>query len=135
MKSKIKLDDFSAFIMYSLLLSTLLLNNGFYIFFPLLTLFVLLYQLQQPFKPSIFSIFCLQHYLQIASAVWLCNYLDMTLTTTPFSGLRLRWPLVLALLLYFYLYFTFKIKYQNKRGTALGQVLASFHPRNYYMLM
>jgi len=52
------------------------MNNGFYIFLPLLTVLALLYHLQQPFKPGVFSLIVFQHFLQIAAGVWLCNYLD-----------------------------------------------------------
>ena len=87
MAEKIKIDDISVFFICTLLFSTLLMNNGYYVFFPLLGLLILLYLIQQPFKPAIFSLLCIQHYLQIASAVWLCNYLDKEINyNTPFRS-------------------------------------------------
>lgn len=72
---KISIDAQSSFLLVALLLVLLLLPNGFYLFFPVLVLYILLYQMQQPYKPGIFTLIILQHFLQIAAAVWLCNYL------------------------------------------------------------
>jgi hypothetical protein len=72
---RIKVDEQSSFLLLSMLLSLLLFPNGFYLFFPVLILYFLLYQMQQPYKPAIFTVLILQHFLQIATAVWLCNYL------------------------------------------------------------
>jgi len=74
--NRIKVDDISKFVLIGLLLSSLLFNNGFYVFLPLLTVFVLLYFVQQPHTPGVFSLIIIQHFLQIAAGVWLCNYLE-----------------------------------------------------------
>ena len=72
----IKIDQLSLFVIFSLCVGLILLNNGFYIFLPVATLILLFYWLQQPYKPGVFTLILIQHFFQIASAVWLCNYLD-----------------------------------------------------------
>ncbi len=73
---RIQIDAISWFFIISLLCYSFFIQNGFYVFLPLLTFLVLLYVVQQPYKPGVFSLFIFQHYLQIAAGVWLCNYLD-----------------------------------------------------------
>jgi hypothetical protein len=72
---RIKIDEQSSFLLMAVLFCLLLFPNGFYLFFPVMVLYFLLYQMQQPFKPAVFTVIILQHFLQIATAVWLCNYL------------------------------------------------------------
>lgn len=72
----IKVDEQSSFLLVVICLSLLLFNNGFYLFFPVLIIYLVLYLLQQPYKPGVFSLIAIQHFLQIAAAVWLCNFLD-----------------------------------------------------------
>lgn len=71
----IKIDDQSKFLLIVILLSLLLFNNGIYMFLPMAALYVVLYYLQQPLKPAVFSIITVQHFLNIIAGVWLCNYL------------------------------------------------------------
>ena len=71
----IRIDEQSKFLLLVILLSLLLMNNGFYLFITVATVYVVVYLLQQPFKPAVFSLIALQHFLQIAAGVWLCNYL------------------------------------------------------------
>ena len=75
MIKRIKIDEQSSFLLAALCLILLIFNNGFYLFFPVLVIYILVYLLQQPFKPGVFSLIALQHFLQIAAGVWLCNYL------------------------------------------------------------
>ena len=72
----IKIDQLSLFVIFTLCVGLIPFNNGFYLFLPVATLICLFYWLQQPYKPGVFSLILVQHFLQIASAVWLCNYLD-----------------------------------------------------------
>lgn len=71
----IKIDSFSWFFIVSLVSFTLVVQNGFYVTLPLVTLLLLLYNVQKPFTPGVFSLIIIQHFLQIAAGVWLCNYL------------------------------------------------------------
>lgn len=58
-----------------LLLIQLFFNNGIYLFAGGLTFWIIFFNLQQPYKPSIFTIAFLYHLVQIMAGVWLCNYL------------------------------------------------------------
>ena len=71
----IKIDEQSKFFLLVILLSLLLFDNGFYMAIPTAALYYILYNLQQPNKPGVFSIITLQHFLNIIAAVWLANYL------------------------------------------------------------
>lgn len=80
----IKIDEMSMVFIIGSLLMCLVMQNGFYVFLPLFTFFVLIYFVQQPYKPGVFSLIILQHYLQIAAGVWLCNYIDQDINyNTP----------------------------------------------------
>lgn len=76
MIKRIKIDEQSSFLLTGLCLCLLLFNNGWYLFFPVAAIYLLLFLIQLPYKPGIFSLIAIQHFLQIASAVWLCNFLD-----------------------------------------------------------
>jgi len=71
----IKIDEQSKFFLIVILLSLLLFNNGLYMFIPTAALYFILYNLQQPNRPGVFSIISLQHFVNIIAAVWLANYL------------------------------------------------------------
>src|SRR5687767_6934943 len=76
LKKRITIDQESQAFLLILLASLLLFNNGFYLLVPCVVLFYILYHLQQPNKPGIFSVIALQHFMQIIAAVILCNYLE-----------------------------------------------------------
>jgi hypothetical protein len=48
---------------------------AFYYFQGWLFFFVLISQLQQPYKPSVFTIILIYHFVQISASIWQCNYL------------------------------------------------------------
>ncbi len=70
----IKFDDGAQGFLVLLLFSQLFFTNGAYLFLGYLILGFVIYQLQQPLKPSVFSIIFLYHFLQIAANIWLSNY-------------------------------------------------------------
>ena len=72
---RVRIDNQSKFLLLVICLSLLIFNNGFYLFFPVAVIYILVYQLQQPYKPGVFSLIALQHFFQIAAGVWLCNYI------------------------------------------------------------
>ncbi len=57
------------------LLAQLFLNNGIYLFFGTICFAVILFNLQQPYKPAIFTLIFLYHFIQISAGIWLSNYL------------------------------------------------------------
>ena len=72
----IKIDEQSKFFLVVILLSLLLFDNGLYMFIPTAVLYFVLYNLQQPLKPAVFSLLVVQHFISIIAGVWLANYLD-----------------------------------------------------------
>ena len=74
--TRIKIDEQSKFLLIVILMSMLLFNNGIYLFVPLAVLYIIIYNLQQPFKPAVFSLIAIQHFVNITAAVWLANYLE-----------------------------------------------------------
>ena len=81
----IKIDEQSSFLLTAVLLGLLLFPNGFYLFLPVATIYLTLYLLQQPYKPAVFSLVAIQHFLQIIAGVWLCNYLGKDIDYNTFS--------------------------------------------------
>jgi hypothetical protein len=71
----IKVDEVSKFLLLSVVLSQLFLNNGLYLFLCLATLSVLFFLVQQTYKPGVFALILVQHILQIIAGVFLSNYL------------------------------------------------------------
>lgn len=67
----------AAFIL--LLFGQLFLDNGLYLFVGLAVLGFCLYYLQQPLKPSVFTIIFIYHFIQVSANVWLSNYLGKDL--------------------------------------------------------
>ena len=66
-------DQESKAIFAGLLLSQLFFGNGWYLFICVLTIYVILYYLQQPLKPGVFAVIALNHFAQIIAAVWQAN--------------------------------------------------------------
>lgn len=58
-----------------ILLSQLFFLNGIYLLISMICLLVGLYYLQQPYKPSVFTIIFFYHFLQIIAGVWQATYL------------------------------------------------------------
>lgn len=75
LQSKILFDNDSLIFLLLLLLSQLFFNNGVYLLFGGICFWVIFSNVQQPFKPSVFSIMLFYHILQIMAGVWLSNYL------------------------------------------------------------
>jgi hypothetical protein len=108
--SKIQFDDASQNILVLILFIQLLLNNGIYLFMGSLILGLVLINLQKPFKPAIFTLIFLYHFLQISAGVWLSNYLGEDINyRSPSTG-------VATVLSYFGLVFLMLpiIYYNNK---------------------
>ncbi len=62
-----------------LFLGQLFLDNGIYLVFGSVCLGAVLYNLQQPLKPSIFTIIFIYHFMQISANIWLSNYLGVNI--------------------------------------------------------
>lgn len=117
-QKRIKIDEQSSFLLVALSLILLLFNNGFYLFFPVAVIYLLLYMLQQPYKPGVFSLIAIQHFLQIAAAVWLCNYLgkDIDYDTRSRSTAIIASSIGLCFLLAPIIYYQQKLPNQSRKS-------------------
>jgi len=115
---RIRIDEQSRFFLLVLCLGLLLFNNGIYLFFPVAVIYVLLYQLQQPYKPGVFTLIALQHFLQIAAGVWLCNYLgkDINYNTSSRATAIVASSIGLCFLLGPIVYYQGKIPAQSRKS-------------------
>ena len=75
MRTKIYFDDATRGFLLLFLISQLFFTNGILLFVGMIIFFLLVNVLQQPYKPSVFTIMLLYHFLQISAAVWESNYL------------------------------------------------------------
>ena len=79
-------DDAKGFLLL-LLIAQLFLNNGIYLFFGGICLALLFSRLQIPFKPGVFTIIFLYHFIQSSAGVWLSNYLGEDINfKSPMAG-------------------------------------------------
>ncbi len=72
---KIKFDDGAQGFLILFLLSQLFFTNGIYLFFGGICFWIIFSNLQQPLKPSVFTIIFIYHLIQVLSGVWLSNFL------------------------------------------------------------
>ncbi len=73
--NKIKIEEGVKIFLIFLLISQLFFINGIYLFACVLCFYIGSYYLQQPYKPSVFTIIFIYHFLQIISGVWQATYL------------------------------------------------------------
>jgi hypothetical protein len=75
MRTKIHFDEGTKGFLLLLLISQLFFTNGLILFVGMVIFFILFNNLQQPFKPSIFTIILIYHFLQISAGIWQSNNL------------------------------------------------------------
>jgi hypothetical protein len=75
MKSKIHFDDAARGFLLLILISQFFFTNGIILFVGMAIFFILISNLQQPYKPSVFTIILIYHFVQISAAIWQSNYL------------------------------------------------------------
>jgi len=69
-------------------LSLLFFNNALYLALGMLLFGYIIYRLQIPYKPSIFTIVFLYHFIQVSAWVWMVNYMGVDINfKSPHSGL------------------------------------------------
>ena len=71
---RVQFDGGALSFIFILIAVQILFTNGVYLATGLICFCVVIYHLQQPLKPSIFSIVFLYHLMQIMAGVWLSNY-------------------------------------------------------------
>ncbi len=79
MKANIKLDDGAKGFLIVFLLSQFFFASGIFLFVGMVVFFIIFYNIQQPLKPSVFTIILIYHFIQISAGVWQSNYLDKPL--------------------------------------------------------
>jgi len=72
-------DGESRIVFFIILIWQFFLPNYIYLIACLLIIFVIVYYLQQPLKPGIFTFIACNHFLQIIGGVWLANYVGKDL--------------------------------------------------------
>jgi hypothetical protein len=75
MRRYINFDEGAKSFLLLLLIAQLFFTNGIYLFTGALCFATIIYYLQQPYKPTVFSIIFIYHFIQVAAGVWLSNYL------------------------------------------------------------
>lgn len=73
--NRIQFDEGAKGFLLLLLFGQLFLTNGIYLFFGALTFGIVLYRLQQPIKPSIFTLIYIYQFIQVSASIWLSNYI------------------------------------------------------------
>ncbi len=73
-QKRISFDEGAQGLLLLLLISQLFLNNGIYLFIAAICFAVIIHYLQQPLKPSVFTMIFIYHFIQIAAGIWLSNY-------------------------------------------------------------
>jgi len=73
---KIQYDDGASAFLVILLFAQLFFTNGIYLFLGGISLWLIFSNLQQPYKPSIFTIIFIYHLIQVMAGVWLSNFLE-----------------------------------------------------------
>jgi hypothetical protein len=85
--NKIFFDDGAQGFLILFLLCSLFLNNGIYLFIGALCFAGLSIRLQQPMKPSVFTLIFIYHFLQVAAFILLSNYSEQDINfKSPSSG-------------------------------------------------
>lgn len=77
MRTRIIFDDSSKNLLFLMIILQLLFTNGILLCGGMLIFFYIFYNLQQPYKPSIFTIILFYHFIQISAAVWQSNSLGL----------------------------------------------------------
>jgi hypothetical protein len=75
MKSKIYFDDAARSLLLLILISQFFFTNGVLLFAGMAIFFVLISNIQQPYKPAVFTIMLIYHFVQISASIWQSNYL------------------------------------------------------------
>ncbi|HRN78736.1 MAG TPA: hypothetical protein PKY29_01350 [Ferruginibacter sp.] len=88
--NKIKLDDSGQNFLVLFMLFQLFFFNGVYLFFGAIVFGMILINLQRPYKPSVFSLLFVFHFIQISAGIWLSNYLGFDINyRSPNTGLAI----------------------------------------------
>lgn len=110
-QSRISFDGGSQALLMLLFFGQLFFNNGLYLFIGAVFFWIVFSNLQQPLKPSIFTIIFVYHFIQISASVWLSNYIGQPVDyRSPHAGDAIIFSYIgLAILIIPVIYFQNKI--------------------------
>ncbi len=75
MKRTIQYDEGAKGLLLLFLIAQLFLTNGIYLFVGVCVFGMILIKLQQPYKPSVFTVIFIYHFIQVVAGIWLSNYI------------------------------------------------------------
>ncbi len=110
MRASIYFDDSTKMLLLMLLIAQLIFNNGILLFAGMAIFFVLISYLQQPYKPSVFSIILIYHFIQISAGVWQSNYLGKDIN---YRSSNTEYAIIVSFIGLLFLFLPI-IYYQNK---------------------
>ena len=110
MRTKIYFDDSTKMLLLLLLVFQLFFSNGILLFIGMALFFILVNNLQQPYKPSVFSIILLYHFIQISAGIWQCNYLGVDIN---YRAINTYYAILISYIGLLFLFLPI-IYYQNK---------------------
>jgi len=86
-QSRISFDGGSQALLVLLFFGQLFFNNGIYLFIGAVFFWMVFINLQQPLKPSVFTIIFVYHFIQISASVWQSNYIGQPVDyRSPHAG-------------------------------------------------
>ncbi len=119
MQTKIYFDDGAKGFLILLLFSQFLFTNGIILFGGLIIFYILFINLQQPFKPSVFTIMLVYHFLQISAGIWLSNYEGYDIDT---RSANIQYATIASYIGLLFLFLPI-VYYQNKIPTVSKSIL------------
>ena len=74
-QTRISFDGSAQAFLILIFFGQLLFNNGIYLFASAFFFWIIFINLQQPLKPSVFTLIFIYHFIQISAGIWLSNYI------------------------------------------------------------
>ncbi|MEO6490244.1 MAG: hypothetical protein ABIO04_09915 [Ferruginibacter sp.] len=124
-RRKIYFDDGARAFLLMLLIAQLFLTNGIYLCFGGICFAIVIYNLQQPYKPSVFTLIFFYHFIQVSAGLWLSNYLGKDINYRSAHGDTAILVAYIGLVVLFYPI----IYFQNKIPTISLQTMKTHADR------
>lgn len=119
MKRTIQIDEGAKGLLLLFLIAQLFLTNGIYLFVGAGIFAMILIKLQQPYKPSVFTVIFIYHFIQVVAGIWLSNFLGKEINyRSSYSATAIVVGYIGLVVLFLPI-----ILYQNKIPTVSPQTL------------
>lgn len=90
LNKRIYFDDGAQGFLLLLLIGQFFFNNGIYLVMGGICFAIIVSKLQQPYKPSVFTIIFIYHFMQVSAGIWLSNYLGSDINyRSPNTGMAI----------------------------------------------